>query len=321
MLDRNKREAAQNQAAAEAREREEMMRSFQEAQAREAALQMQQQMQQAQPSEDSEITLLAEKITQILTGPQAQGWQQQIMFVKQSVPNLEKEIAKEIYPLIANRTITEIREVTRRALNLVDHIHANLVSRQTTQNVPTQSIDELAQMARDSGNAEALKKIENLRQQQMQAEEDDSSEEEYYDNVEVGETTEASNQYKEEVSAPKEVVQGNAGMTPEMLEHFREQMGAVDSVEDQNASAFDEEERNQQMIRDKDRAVIKSKRRASKTAKQNALASIRQGGAEPDDYDAKELAVATHETVQDPETDFTAPPEVHMMMEQYRPYF
>merc|ERR550534_2899022 len=129
------------------------------------------------------IKQLTTEISNILAN--ADSWRAAIQAIRIKIPGLETEIAKELYPLIQNKTIVERTDIIRRTLHIVDVIHAKVAPTKEqikADQIMTQDIDQLVERARRaSTNDAAIRQMEKLRyaQAQRDAEEDDSSEEEY----------------------------------------------------------------------------------------------------------------------------------------------
>jgi hypothetical protein len=180
------------------------------------------------------------------------SWRAAVNSIRPTIPKLEYEIAKELYPLIKNRTIIERKDVIRRTLHIVDVIHAKVAPTKeqiAADKLASRQIDQLVEKARrQSTNDEAIRQMENLRYQQAKKEEDeqdDSSEEEYDyvgSSVAKADPTQSPQAKMESYDdVNKELQMENSGMSASQLAMFKQQMQAMED-QNQEESAFAEED-------------------------------------------------------------------------------
>merc|ERR1719499_752234 len=89
------------------------------------------------------IKQLTTEIANILAN--ADSWRAAIQAIRLKIPDLEIEIAKELYPLIQNKTIVERTDIIRRTLHIVDVIHAKVAPTKEqikADQIMTQDIDD-----------------------------------------------------------------------------------------------------------------------------------------------------------------------------------
>jgi hypothetical protein len=293
--------AAQKQQALS--EREQMMRALQEAQQRQAVGSPTPKMRvQRSATADGDapkawregfseedqyrIQQLTNEVGNILSN--AMSWRAAVNSIRPTIPKLEYEIAKELYPLIKNRTIIERKDVIRRTLHIVDVIHAKVAPTKeqiAADKLASRQIDQLVEKARrQSTNDEAIRQMENLRYQQAKKEEDeqdDSSEEEYDyvgSSVAKADPTQSPQAKMESYDdVNKELQMENSGMSASQLAMFKQQMQAMED-QNQEESAFAEEDAENRANAAKQATVSKptmtSKRRPSRQARQDALAGL-----------------------------------------------
>merc|ERR1719457_183045 len=232
------------------------------------------------------IQQLTNEVGNILSN--AMSWRAAVDSIRPTIPKLEYEIAKELYPLIKNRTIVERKDVIRRTLHIVDVIHAKVAPTKeqiAADKLASRQIDQLVEKARrQSTNDEAIRQMENLRYQQAKKEEDeedDTSEEEYDyvgSPVAKADPTQSSQAKMESYDdVNKELQMENSGMSASQLAMFKQQMQAMED-QNQEESAFAEEDAENRANAAKQATVSKptmtSKRRPSRQARQDALAGL-----------------------------------------------
>merc|ERR1719457_117925 len=80
------------------------------------------------------IQQLTSEVGNILSN--AMSWRAAVNSIRPTIPKLEYEIEKELYPLIKNRTIVERKDVIRRTLHIVDVIHAKVAPAEDIKRKP-----------------------------------------------------------------------------------------------------------------------------------------------------------------------------------------
>jgi len=233
-----------------------------------------------------QIKLLIEEIGNILQN--AESWRAATDAIRKKIPNLEVEIAKELYPLIQNGTVVERQDVIRRTLHIVDVLHAKVAPTKEeimADKPATQDIDNLVKSARrmSTNDAAGLKQMENLRYAQARAaaederqqqQDDDSSEEEYYGSIAPQSPEAKADPTKasriEDIN--KELTMEKSGMTNDQLMAFKQAaMGDVDNEESAFEEEYAEERTNAARQAIVDKPTIQSRRRPSRQAKQDAM--------------------------------------------------
>eukprot|EP00494_Astrolonche_serrata_P029283 UN29550 len=126
----------------------------------------------ARDGDNAQIQILSKKIGQILIDNKT--WQKAIAEIRKYIHNLELEIAKELYPVIQDKTHIEMKELVSRTLHIVDVLHGRLTSNKINSNTEA-TISHQAQPEDDSSEPDEYTYPDNQQSntQQSRSERDD----------------------------------------------------------------------------------------------------------------------------------------------------